>query len=62
MREMRARERSERKRYLAYYGIDPSNRTTYDLWIDSSARTAEEIADTIVAEARKRCDLEAEKG
>ncbi len=60
--EMRMRERSERKRYLAYYGIDPSNRRTYDLWIDSSAKTAEEIADVIVAEARKRCDLEAQEG
>jgi predicted cytidylate kinase len=62
MKETRMRERSERKRYLAYYGIDPSNRMIYDLWIDSSARTAEEVADEIVAEARKRCDLEAQKG
>jgi len=53
-KEMRKRERSERKRYLAYYGIDMSNRSIYDLWIDSGNKTAEEIASIVVAEARKR--------
>jgi predicted cytidylate kinase len=53
-KEMQKRERSERKRYLAYYGIDMSNRSIYDLWIDSGNKTAEEIACIVVAEARKR--------
>lgn len=52
--EMRRRERSERKRYLTYYGIDPSDRTIYDLWIDSSSETPEEVADAIVTEAERR--------
>ena len=52
--EMQVRERSERKRYLAYYGIDPSDRTIYDLWIDSSNVSAEEVAEAIVAEAARR--------
>jgi predicted cytidylate kinase len=54
IQEMQKRERSERKRYLAYYGIDMSNQSIYDLWIDSGDRTAEEIASIVVAEARKR--------
>jgi len=53
LRHMRIRERSERKRYKAYYGIDPSDRSAYDLWIDSSNLTAEKVADTIVENARK---------
>ena len=59
--EMRTRERSERKRYRAYYGIDPSDRSAYDLWLDSSTKTPEELADAIVAEARRRHGEEARK-
>lgn len=62
LKEMRARERSESKRYLAYYGIDVSNKMIYDLWIDSSGKSAEEVADIIVAEARKRLDDESPEG
>jgi cytidylate kinase len=62
LREMQARERSEKKRYLAYYGIDPSNRMMYDLWIDSSNRTPEEVSDAIVAEAERRGSSEAPEG
>jgi predicted cytidylate kinase len=53
LREMRARMRSERKRYLAYYGTDPSRRELYDLWIDSSKLTAEAAADMVVESARR---------
>jgi len=53
LREMRLRERSERKRYIAYYGIDLSNRSIYDLWLDSSNMPADKIADTIIEKARK---------
>ncbi len=53
LRLMRIRERSEKKRYMAYYGIDPTDKSLYDLWLDSSNSTAEKIADAIVAEARK---------
>lgn len=54
LKEMRRRERSERERYSAYYGIDPSDRSLYDLWIDSSNKPPEEVADAIVAEAERR--------
>jgi predicted cytidylate kinase len=53
LREMRLRERSERKRYMAYYGIDPSNRSMYDLWLDSSNMSAEKIAETVIERAKK---------
>jgi predicted cytidylate kinase len=53
LREMLLRERSERKRYMAYYGIDPSDRSIYDLWLDSSNMPAEKIADTVVERAKK---------
>jgi predicted cytidylate kinase len=53
LKEMRSRERSEKKRYLAYYGIDPSDRAAYDLWVDSSNTSADKIAGMIVDMARK---------
>jgi len=45
--------RSERKRYLAYYGTDPSRKDLYDLWIDSSKLTADAVADMVVESARR---------
>jgi predicted cytidylate kinase len=56
LREMRVRERSERKRYKAYYGIDPSDSNAYDLWLDSGSMTPEELADIIIKEARRKHD------
>lgn len=53
LKEMRARMRSERKRYLAYYGTDPSRKDLYDLWIDSSKLTADAVADMVVESARR---------
>ena len=53
LREMLLRERSERKRYMAYYGIDPSDRSIYDLWLDSSNMPAAKIADTVIERAKK---------
>jgi predicted cytidylate kinase len=53
LREMQTRERSEKKRYIAYYGIDPGDRAIYDLWVDSSDLTADKVADMIVEKARK---------
>jgi cytidylate kinase/H/ACA ribonucleoprotein complex subunit 4 len=53
LHHMQIRERSERKRYKAYYGIDPSDRSIYDLWMDSTELAAEKVADAIVERARK---------
>jgi predicted cytidylate kinase len=53
LQEIQAREKSERKRYLAYYGVDPYDRSIYDMWIDSSNLTPEGIADMIIEEVRR---------
>ena len=53
LKEMRGRMRSERKRYLAYYGTDPSRKDLYDIWIDSSKLTADAVADMVVESARR---------
>ncbi len=60
--EMRTRERSERKRYKAYYGIDPSSCVSYDLWLESGAMSPEELADVIVKEARRKHGEDARQG
>jgi cytidylate kinase len=49
----REREASERRRYLAYYGID-LDRERPDLTIDSSTANAEEVAEAIFGFERAR--------
>lgn len=46
--EMMKREQSEEKRYTAYYGIDIKDTSIYDLVIDSSNKTPEEIVKIII--------------
>jgi len=48
------RERVERDRYLALYGIDVGDRSIYDVLVDSSTRPADEVAEEIVAAALAR--------
>ena len=48
------RERVERDRYLALYGIDLDDLSIYDLVLDSGALSPGELADRVVAEARAR--------
>lgn len=45
----RHREASEAKRYREFYGFDPNDPRHYDLVIDSSSRTPEQIADLVVS-------------
>jgi len=52
LKEMRTRERSEKKRYLAYYGVDPNDKSAYDLCVDSTNMPADKIADIILEKAR----------
>jgi cytidylate kinase len=47
-REMRNREKSEALRYKNYYNIDLKDTSIYNLVIDSTNKTAEEIADVIL--------------
>lgn len=62
LQEIRTRERSERKRYKAFYGIDPRDPSHYDMWLDSSSTSAEALAEAIVAEARRSDSNHAGKG
>jgi len=50
----RAREASEHARYLAFYGIDLSDRSVYDLMLDSGMAPPDELADAIVTAAETR--------
>ncbi len=43
------RAESETKRYAQYYGVDYLDSTNYDLVIDTSYRTVEEVVDLIVS-------------
>jgi cytidylate kinase len=49
-----AREASERRRYHDYYGIDLLDLSAYDLVLDSSERTPDELIADIVAETGPR--------
>lgn len=48
------REKIERDRYLALYGIDLADLSVYDLVLDSGRLSAREIADIVVQAARER--------
>ena len=62
LQEIRTRERSEKRRYEAYYAIDPTDPSHYDLWLDSSNTPAESLAETIIAEVRRTDSYHADKG
>lgn len=46
--EILTREKSESKRYKNYYKIDIKDNSIYDIVIDSSSKTPEEIVDIII--------------
>lgn len=48
------REKVERQRYLALYGLDVDDLTIYDLVLDSGALSPHELADRIVEAAHDR--------
>jgi len=48
LEELLEREESERKRYLKYYGINLRDTSIYNLIIDSSDKTPDEIIDIIL--------------
>ena len=47
--DTKARRASERKRYMAQYGVDIKDLSNYSLIVDTTEATPEEIADRIVA-------------
>ncbi len=52
LREMQAREASDRRRYRELYGVDYHDPARYDLVIDTDRRAPEDLAAEIVARAR----------
>jgi len=54
LRDIQAREASDRRRYQELYGVDYHAHERYDLVLDTAERTPRDIADTIVREARRR--------
>lgn len=54
LREIQARETSDRRRYRDIYGVDYHDLARYDLVMDTDGRTPEEVARAIVAAARER--------
>ena len=51
--EIKSREKSEATRYKKYYDIDVCDLSIYDLVIDSSDKTPEEIVEIILKEIKK---------
>ena len=47
-KEIKKREKSEAKRYKEYYGINLKDKSIYDIVIDSSNKTPEEIVELII--------------
>jgi cytidylate kinase len=52
-KEIIEREKSESKRYKAYYGIVLGNHSIYDLVVDSSEKTPEEIIKNILKKLKR---------
>ncbi len=51
--EMRERERSEKRRYMKFYGINLDDKSIYDIVIDSTNLTPEQVLNKILEELRK---------
>lgn len=51
---VKKREASEKIRYMKYYGKDPYEHRHYDLVVDSTSITPEQVADIIIKEIKKR--------
>ncbi len=49
LQQMREREGSERARYRKYYGIDYGDTSIYDLVVDASDSSAEDVAEVIIS-------------
>ncbi len=53
-RAVEERERSEQKRYRSIYGLDLQDRSYFDIVIDASSRTPEQIAEQLIEALAKR--------
>lgn len=55
-RAIEERTESERERYLGYYGLDYTDHDHFDLVVDTSELTVEEVVDRIASHVRKLGD------
>lgn len=53
VQELKEREKSEAKRYMEYYGIDVNDLSIYDLVIDTSELTKEEMVEEVLTNLRE---------
>lgn len=49
-----SRTESEKKRYLSYYGLDYTDHSHYDLVVDTSDQTIDQVVDTILDHVQGR--------
>ena len=54
LREIQAREASDRRRYREIYGVDYHDHRLYDAVVETDRRTPEDLAEEIVERARVR--------
>ena len=54
LRQIKAREASDARRYRAIYGFDYHDRARYDVVLDTGGKTPEQVAASIVEHARER--------
>lgn len=52
------RTASDKRRYKKYYDIDPTNQTNYDLVIDTTTKTIDQVTNQIVEFVRKKVHSE----
>lgn len=52
LRAIESRTESERKRYLTYYGLDYTDHAQFDLVVDTSDKTVEEVVGEILEQVR----------
>ena len=52
-KEIVEREKSEAVRYRSYYGIDVQDTSIYDIIVDTSDKTPEEIVQIILSRMKK---------
>lgn len=55
---LKERSAIDKERYKKYYGIDYTDETNYDLVVDSTSLTPEEVVDKIMAEVEKKKEQE----
>lgn len=53
--ETRARRESEKKRYMTQYGVDIKDLTNYDLVVDTTVATPEEVARCVIMSFEQWC-------